>query len=101
MEKGNLSEKDLDYIEKAFSDKSNDVEHLVKSVSRVISELTDYTSVGIGPNPDEERIRNIALLSCGDGRALLIIVTGTRILRDSFIEIPEGMTEEDLEMLPA
>ena len=97
MEKGNLSEKDLDYIEKAFSDKSNDVEHLVKSVSCVISELTDYTSVGIGPNPDEERIRNIALLSCGDGRALLIIVTGTRILRDSFIEIPEGMTEEDLE----
>lgn len=97
MEKGNLSEKDLDYIESAFSGKSNDVEHLVKSVSKVISELTDYTSVGIGPHADEERIKNIALLSCGDGNALLVIVTGMRILRDSFIEIPEGMTDDELE----
>ena len=97
MEKGNLSESDLDYIESAFSGKSNDVEHLVKSVSKVISELTDYTSVGIGPHADEERIKNIALLSCGDGNALLVIVTGMRILRDSFIEIPEGMTDDELE----
>ena len=70
MEKGNLSDSDLDYIEKAFSDKSNDVEHLIKNVSKVISDLTDYTSVAIGPHNDEERIRNLALLACGEGKAL-------------------------------
>ena len=96
MEKGNLSDSDLDYIEKAFSDKSNDVEHLIKNVSKVISDLTDYTSVAIGPHNDEERIRNLALLACGEGKALLVIVTGTRMLRDSFIDIPEGMTDEEL-----
>ncbi len=97
MQRGNLSDKDLDYIEKAFSDKSNDVEYLIKNVSKVISELTDYTSVAIGPHAEEEKIRNLALLSCGDGRALLVIVTGTRILRDSFIEIPDSMSDEELE----
>ncbi len=97
MEKGGLSERDLDYIHEAFSHKSNDVEHLIKDVAKVISDLTDYTSVAIGPRAEEEKIRNLALLACGDGRALLVIVTGERILRDSFIEIPENMTEEDLE----
>ena len=97
MQKGNLSEKDLDYIEQAFSDKSHDVEHLIKSVSYVISELTDYTSVAITPHADEETIRNLSLLPCGDGNALLVIMTSERILRDSFIEIPENMNDEDLE----
>ena len=80
MQKGDLSEHDLDYIHEAFSHKSNDVEHLIKDVTKVISELTDYTSVAIGPHADGERIRNLALLPCGDGRALLVIVTGERIL---------------------
>ena len=96
MEKGNLSDNDLDYIERAFSEKSGNVEHLIKNVSRVISELTDYTSVAIGPHTDEEKIRNLALLACGDGKALLVIVTGSRILRDSFIDIPESMSDEEL-----
>lgn len=97
MQRSNLSESDLDYIEKAFSDRSGDVEHLIKSVSKVISDLTDYTSVAIGPHDDEEKIRNLTLLSCGEGRALLVIVTGSRILRDSFIDIPESMTDADVE----
>ena len=97
MEKGGLSERDLGYIHEAFRHTSNDVEHLIKDVAKVISDLTDYTSVAIGPRAEEEKIRNLALLACGDGRALLVIVTGERILRDSFIEIPENMTEEDLE----
>ena len=96
MQKGDLSERDLDYIHEAFSHKSNDVEHLIKDVTKVISELTDYTSVAIGPHADGERIRSISLLPCGDGRALLVIVTGERILRDSFIDVPEGMPDEDL-----
>lgn len=96
MQKGNLSESDLDYIEKAFSEKAGDVEHLIKNVSKVISELTDYTSVAIGPHTEEEKIRNLALMPCGDGKALLVIVTGTRILRDSFIEIPEMMNDDEL-----
>ncbi len=97
MQRGNLSESDLDYIESAFSERSGDVEHLIKSVSKVISDLTDYTSVGIGPHADEETIRNLTLLPCGEGRALLVIVTGTRILRDSFIDIPESMADADVE----
>lgn len=96
MERGKLSEADLDYIEHAFSEKTSDVEHLIRNVSKVISELTDYTSVAIGPHAEEEKIRSLALLPCGENKALLVIVTGARILRDSFIDIPDTMTDEEL-----
>lgn len=97
MERGNLSEKDLDYIEKAFSDRSGDVEYLIRNVSKVISDLTDYTSVAIGPHKEQEKIRSLTLLPCGEGQALLVIVTGSRILRDSFIDLPESMSDADVE----
>ena len=97
MQKGNLSDKDLDYIEQAFKDKSRDVEHLIKNVTAVISELTDYTSVAVTPHADAETIRSLSLLPCGDGIALLVIMTSERILRDSFIDMPEDMGEDDLE----
>ena len=97
MEKGSLSQADLDYISSVIGKKSNDLEYILKNVTKVISDLTDYTSVAITPHAEAERIRNIALLYCGDKKALLVIVTGERILRDSFVDIPEDMTAEDLE----
>ena len=97
MEKGSLSQADLDYISSVIGKKSNDLEYILKNVTKVISDLTDYTSVAITPHAEAERIRNIALLYCGDKEALLVIVTGERILRDSFVDIPEDMTAEDLE----
>ena len=75
MEKGNLSQSDLDYIENAFASKSHDVEHLIKSVSSVISELTDYTSVAITPHADAETIRSVSLISCGENTALRVPIT--------------------------
>mgnify|MGYP002747858591 CR=1 FL=1 len=47
-----------------------------------------HTSGGRVPSPAAYR---------GDKKALLVIVTGERILRDSFVDIPEDMTAEDLE----
>ena len=97
MQKGKLSKEDLDYISAVIGKKSNDIEHIIKSVTKVISELTDYTSVAITPHAEAEKIINIALLHCGNSKALLIIITGERILRDSFVDIPADMTSQDLE----
>lgn len=38
-------------------------------------------------------------MHCGNNQALLVIITGERILRDSFIEIPEDMMPDDLEQI--
>ncbi len=97
MQRNALSETDLQYITEAFETQTNDIENIIKKVTKVISDLTDYPSVAVAHSVDKEIIDNIALVSCGPKEALLLIVTSTRILRDNIIDIPEKMERSDLE----
>ena len=97
MEHEDVSESDINRIGEMFNRRSGDVENIIHDVTKVISELTNYTSVGMTPSAEEETIRSMTLLPCGDDRALLVIITGERILRDSFISIPDGMNSDDVD----
>ncbi len=81
-------------IRESIERRATTAESIVKSVADVISEFTEYTSVALSA-PAEEKIRNVGLFPCGD-KALLLLVTDLRILKDSFIAIPEGMTDGEL-----
>ena len=94
MVKEKLSQKDLDYIEKIFMSKANGVEDVIKSAAKVISELTQYTSVALTARDGEEVIRNIKLLRLKKTEALLVIVTDNKLLKDSVISLPESMSDE-------
>ena len=98
MERSELSSADVEYIRRSFERRAASAESIVKSVADVISELTDYTSIALS-GPTEETIGNIGLFPCGERRALLLIVTDLRILKDSFISLPEGTEEEDVEKM--
>lgn len=96
MVKDSLTEKELDYIKKIFLDKSDNLESVVQSTAKIISELTSYTSVGV-INPDlNERIKTVKFFRFKPDSALVIIVTERRLLKDNYISVPENMTDEQL-----
>ena len=97
MVKENLSQKELDYIEEVFLARSKDVEDILKSAAKVISELTKYTSVAMTARDSGEIIRNIKLLKIKPDEALLVIVTDNKLLKDTVIKIPEEMSEITIE----
>ncbi len=97
MVKDNLTTDDLEYIEKLFLDKTNDVETIVKNTAKVISELTDYTSLAITAHDMGEIIRNIKLFRFKNDGALLVIVTDNKLLKDTVIAIPENLPDDSLE----
>ena len=91
-----LSAKELDYIKKIFLDKADNLEEVIKNTTKVISELTSYTSVGIQSHDLSEKIVSIKFFRYKPDSALVIIVTEMRLLKDNFIAVPESMTEEQL-----
>lgn len=97
MVKDRLSPKEISYIKKIFTEKTEDLEYVVKNAVKVISELTDYTSVGLSRNDTNERIINIKLFRYRSDSALVLIVTDNKLLKDSYIHIPDSMTDEQLE----
>ena len=96
MVKDKLTAKELDYIKKIFLDKADDLEEVIRNTTKVISELTSYTSVGM-PNKDgKERIESIKFFRFRKDSALVLIVTESRLLKDNYITVSESMTDEQL-----
>ena len=96
MIKDKLSEKEIDYIKKIFLDKADNLEEVIKNTTKVISELTSYTSVGVVTPDVDEKINMIKFFRYKPDTALVLIVTERRLLKDNYISVPEGMTDEQL-----
>ena len=96
MVKDELTESEIAYIEKIFTDKTASMDQVFKSVAKVISELTQYTSVAVSSQDEEETIRNVKLLRLLPTEALLVIVTDSKIFKDSLIEVPDSLTDDDV-----
>lgn len=96
MVKDKLSVSELEYIKKIFLDKADNLEEVIKNTTKVISELTSYTSVGIASHNVKETIESVKFFRFKPDSALVLIVTDMRLLKDNFITVPETMTDEQL-----
>lgn len=96
MVKDKLTAKELDYIKKIFLDKADNLEEVIRNTTKVISELTSYTSVGM-PNKDgKEKIESVKFFRFRKDSALVLIVTELRLLKDNYMTVSENMTDEQL-----
>ncbi len=93
MVKDNLSVNELEYIKKIFLENTNDVEQVIKQTAKIISELTSLTSLAVTSHDESEKINNIKLFRFKPDGALLIIVTDTKLLKDSVIELSADMDD--------
>ena len=96
MDRGNLSGEELVAIKEAFKDRADNLEEVVQNTVKVISELTDYTSVAFTSYGDKEKILKLDIFKFKPTQALLLIVTENMLIRDKFIDIPENMSDEQL-----
>lgn len=93
MDKSKLSVKEISTIKNAFKDHTDNLESVVKNAVKVISELTDYTSVAYTHHSENDKIIKIDIFRYRPTQALLLIVTENTLIRDKFIDIPESMTD--------
>ena len=97
MNKGKLSVKEIGAIKDAFYGYTDNLETVVHNAVKVISDLTDYTSVGVTTHSEKEKIVKIDIFRYKRKQALLLIVTENTLIRDKFISIPETMTDEQID----
>lgn len=97
MDKAKLTQKELRMIKETFHRQADNLEEVVKNAVKVISDLTDYTSVALRSHSEKDTIVNINIFRYKKDTALLLIVTEKTLIRDRFIAIPEDMTEAQIE----
>ncbi|MBO5285600.1 MAG: heat-inducible transcription repressor HrcA [Clostridia bacterium] len=97
MSRGKLTVKELSFIKEQFRKQTSDIESVVKNTVKIISELTDYTSLAYSTMSKEDKILNVKIFRFKPTVALLLIVTENTLIRDKVIRIPEDMTDEEVE----
>ncbi len=97
MQKGELTDREIGTLKQVFTERADGMEGVVKNAVKVISDLTNYTSIGISALDEEDVVEKIRLFRVKPDAALLIVVTGQSYLKDNVINVPSDMSDENLE----
>ena len=89
----NVTPEDIDNLEQEGRARIEGVESVVKEAVKVVSDVTNYTSLMVLEGVDDLIVRNVKLVSLGDDTALVVIITDGGVLRDNVIILPAGCEE--------
>lgn len=87
MPKRKLTRSELKTVKRYFNRKITELDDVLKSTAKVISEITNLTSVAYVQNLDEAVIQSIKIVKLTDTTALVVIVTSLGILKDATLSI--------------
>ncbi|HHY82163.1 MAG TPA: heat-inducible transcription repressor HrcA [Clostridiales bacterium] len=96
MQVRSLSEQEAEYIKDLYESKIMQLEQVILNTAKVLSEMTNYTSIALAPQLSMVTIKHIQLVPVDKSLALLVVVTSSGILKDTLIHIPEGIDSDYL-----
>ncbi|WP_067727365.1 heat-inducible transcriptional repressor HrcA [Oceanobacillus damuensis] len=86
-------------LEDIIQDGFFEFEQIVQMSAEVLSELTNYTSIILGPEMFETTLKQIQILPLSDHSAVAILVTNTGHVEHRSFTIPEKINSSDLEKM--
>ena len=86
-----LTAEEAEFIRSNFSKRIDSVESIISRTAKVISDITNYTSVIVVDNFADIMVKEIKLVPIGDDSALVIIITDQGVLKDKTIDIPSDI----------
>ncbi|MDO5557674.1 MAG: heat-inducible transcriptional repressor HrcA [Clostridia bacterium] len=95
----NISLAEMEYIHKRLETKVNEIEELTKIATSTLSEITHYTTLAIGPKPEEQNIEEFKFVLLGTRMLMAVILTDSGIVKETIIKFDEDITEEQVETL--
>ena len=96
LREGKLKTDDVQSIREHFHNRTGKMEDVISRAAQVISNITSYTSLAVGPKGSEMTIRNLQLVPISHRSALLVIVTDSGVIRDSVIHVDSDLDADAL-----
>lgn len=94
-----MSKKDLTLIREAFNDHLIELEHTVQRAATILSELSNYTSIVLGPEVYETKLKQLEIIPLNDQSAVAILVTNTGHVEHRSFTVPEGVDPSDIQIM--
>ncbi|RLQ98167.1 heat-inducible transcriptional repressor HrcA [Falsibacillus albus] len=94
-----LNSKDIGIIRSIFAEKIYEMEKIVQNSAKILSELTNYTSIVLGPELKENRLKKLQIVPLNSETAIAIIVTDTGHVENRMFNIPTGLDSGGIEKM--
>lgn len=91
-----LSEIDIEKIRTDMDIRINELSQIIRNASIVMSKITKYTSMAVTPHIKKSALKAVQVVPIEQGKALVIIVTDSNIVRNSLVRITEKITPDFL-----
>lgn len=100
METSDLDEREKAEIIKAFQyKKMQEIEEIIRHTSHLLSLLTNYTSLILGPQLKKSAFKKMQIMQLDSQRGLLVLVTDTGFVKSNVIELPQSLSGSELNRL--
>lgn len=99
MREKNLTPKEKEVIDDTIL--QNDItrlDSLIKEATNIISRLTNYTSIAMGPSMECCKVEEIKIVKLGQNSLMIVILADTGVIRESVIKYNGNITEENIQI---
>ncbi|WP_018752756.1 heat-inducible transcriptional repressor HrcA [Paenibacillus sanguinis] len=94
----NLLEKEEIVTLKAFfAEKLSATEQVIQHAGTILSHMTNYTSILLGPEVFQTSLRHFQLLPLNEDTAVAIVVTNTGQVENKTVSLPAGVSVSEME----
>lgn len=84
-------------IRNFFAEKLDAMEQVIQHAAMILSHMTNYTSILLGPEVFHTSLRHFQLLPLNESTAVAIIVTSTGQVENKTVAIPPGISVSEME----
>lgn len=88
---------ELKTMKVSFAEKLNELEQVIQHAGTILSHMTNYTSILLGPEVFHTSLRHFQLLPLSESKAVAIVVTNTGQVENKTVNIPPGLSMSEME----
>lgn len=99
MKKQHISTEEERSILRGYQNKVKDIGAVLQQTNTILSGITNYTSMVVGPQFTKSKFRNVQLVPLDPQRALVVVVTENGMVQSRMIELPKSVDDHDLQKI--
>lgn len=94
-----LSSDEMQKLQSIFEEKRLESEQIIRKSAEILAELTTYTTILLGEDVQQHRVRKFSMVPLSSETAVSIIVTDHGHVQNRLVEIPYDLKMVDLERM--
>ncbi|MGM9928616.1 MAG: heat-inducible transcriptional repressor HrcA [Bacillus sp. (in: firmicutes)] len=94
-----LRNEEAEKLKSVFVERIYEFEKMVQKSAQILSELTNYTAIVLGPKIRDHKLKKLSLVPINRETAVAIIVTDTGHVENKMISLPPTMDSSQIEII--